>query len=106
GVQIRMKAILDPSIAPEPITIPIEFAEPDLSLQEFSDRILAIQPKVVIPVELELPEDTEDTGLTSFLERLSEEARQVSENIGNALRDGIGNAFVALGEDLGNLVSG
>src|SRR5690606_20474721 len=61
-VQIQLdKVIKGPSIAPTPIKIPIEFAEPDLSLQEFSERILAIQPKVVIPVEFELPPDTEDT---------------------------------------------
>src|SRR5690606_11518033 len=72
-VQIQLdKIIKGPSIAPEPITIPIEFAEPDLSLQEFTDRILAIQPKVVIPVELDIPADTEDTGFTAQLEAMSE----------------------------------
>lgn len=106
GVQIRMKAILDPSIAPEPIVIPIEFDEPDLSLQEFSDRILAIQPKVVIPVEFELPPDTEDTGLTAQLEAISEELRVFSESAAEIIRNGIGNALIALGEDFGNLATG
>src|SRR5690606_10234234 len=41
GVNIQLdKIIKGPSIAPEPIVIPIEFAEPDLSLEEFAEKIL------------------------------------------------------------------
>ena len=105
-MRIQLDALLKPSIAPEPVLIPIEFAEPDLSLEQFAEKILAIQPKVVIPVELEIPEDTEDTGLTEFLGRLSEESKRLSEDIARTLHDGIGNAFVALGEEIGNLVTG
>lgn len=106
GVQIRIKSILDPSVAPKPIVIPIEFAEPDLSIQEFSDRILALGQKVVIPVELEIPTDTEDTGLTAQLEAMSDQLRAFSESAAEIIRNGIGNALVALGEDFGNLATG
>src|SRR5690606_23338405 len=106
GVQIRMKAILDPSIAPEPIVIPIEFAEPDLSRQEFSKRILAIQPNVVIPVELELPPDTEDTGLTAQLEAMSERLQAFRDTVSEVFTEGIGNTLAAFGQDLGNAFAG
>src|SRR5690606_30684021 len=106
GVQIRMKAILDPSIAPEPITIPVEFAEPDLSLQEFSKRILAIQPKVVIPVELDIPADTEDTGLTAQLDAISERLAVFRERVAATFQQGIGDVIVGFAEDLGNAASG
>lgn len=106
GVQIRMKAILDPSIAPEPITIPVEFAEPDLSLQEFSERILAIQPKVVIPVELDIPADTEDTGLTAQLDAISERLAVFKERVAATFQQGIGDVIAGFAEDLGNAASG
>src|SRR5690606_31067532 len=106
GVQIRMKAILDPSIAPEPITIPVEFADPDLSLQEFSERILAIQPKVVIPVELDIPADTEDTGLTAQLDAISERLAVFRERVAATFQQGIGDVIAGFAEDLGNAASG
>src|SRR5690606_38583158 len=58
-VQIQLdKVIKDPSSAPTPIKIPIEIIEPDLALEQFAEKILAIQPKgLVIPVEVEIPED-------------------------------------------------
>jgi hypothetical protein len=98
--------LLKPSIAPEPVLIPIEFAEPDLSLQEFSERILAIQPKVVIPIEFELPPDTEDTGLTAQLEAISERLEAFRDKVSEVFTEGIGNTLAAFGQDLGNAFAG
>jgi hypothetical protein len=106
GAKIRLDALLKPSIAPEPITIPIEFAEPDLSLQEFSERILAIQPKVVIPVELDIPADTEDTGLTAQLDAISERLAAFKEQVAATFQQGIGDVIAGFAEDLGNAASG
>src|SRR5690606_10312394 len=106
GVRIQLDALLKPSIAPEPVLIPIEFAEPDLSLQEFSERILAIQQKVVIPVELELPPDTEDTGFTAQLEAMSEKLRAFRDTVSEVFTEGIGNTLTAFGQDLGNAFAG
>lgn len=106
GVRIQLDALLKPSIAPEPVLIPIEFAEPDLSLQEFSERILAIQPKVVIPIEFELPPDTEDTGLTAQLEAMSERLQAFRDTVSEVFTEGIGNTLAAFGQDLGKAFAG
>src|SRR5690606_26892423 len=114
---------------PEPIKMPIEFNDNILfdEIEEFQEKfgialpvtidpdftrllesINAVVPTegIVIPVDVEIPQDTEDTGLIEFLDRLSEESKRLSEEISRTLHDGISNAFVALGEEIGNLVTG
>ena len=106
GAKIRLDALLKPSVAPEPIKIPIEFAEPDLSIQEFSDRILALGQKVVIPVELEIPTDTEDTGLTALLEATSEKLKAFQKQVQDIFQTGLTDVFTGFAEDIGNALSG
>jgi exonuclease VII small subunit len=107
GVNIQLdKIIKGPSTPPPPVKMPIEFPEPDLSLQEFSERILAIQPNVVIPVELDIPEDTEDTGLTAQLDAISERLAAFKEQVAATFQQGIGDVIAGFAEDLGNAASG
>src|SRR5690606_35559554 len=91
GAKIRLDALLKPSVPPEPIKMPIEFNDNILfdEIEEFQrkfgielpvtidhdftrllESINAVVPTegIVIPIEFELPPDTEDTGLTKQLE--------------------------------------
>jgi hypothetical protein len=113
GVQIRLNAILNPSIAPEPIKIPIEFAAPDLSLKELSDKILAISTELsaanpeafVIPVSVEIPPEARNQ-MDEQLDAMSERFRAFGESVSEILTEGIGNALTGLGQDLGNAIAG
>src|SRR5690606_16134713 len=62
--------------------------------------------KVVIPVELDIPADTEDTGLTAQLDAISERLAVFRERVAATFQQGIGDVIAGFAEDLGNAASG
>lgn len=114
GAKIRLDALLKPSVAPEPIKIPVEFDfnEPDTkellaAVNNLTNKLSKDNPEgFVIPVDIDVPDEEINEAADKSASAAVAIVTAFTEAFNDILQDFISNSLVAFGESIGNALSG